>query len=90
MLFVCIRYQDYQASDIPVVDKDGVKVRVMAGESYGTEGPIKVSMQLRLLTLCTPTAHRQPLSCCTILHLPFWCEWVRCDCDGWYMCQGCH
>ena len=34
------RYQDYQASDIPTVEDGGVKVRVMAGESYGATGPI--------------------------------------------------
>ncbi|KAJ9521938.1 hypothetical protein QJQ45_024814 [Haematococcus lacustris] len=38
------RYQDYQASDIPVVDRPeaGLTVRVMAGESYGAVGPIKM------------------------------------------------
>ena len=36
------RYQDYQADDIPIVEKDGVRVRVMAGSSYGAEGPVKV------------------------------------------------
>ncbi len=36
------RYQDYQASEIPVVEQDGLKVRVMAGESHGAVGPIKV------------------------------------------------
>ena len=34
------RYQDYQADDIPTVEEGGVKVRVMAGESYGASGPI--------------------------------------------------
>ncbi|MEW5319034.1 MAG: hypothetical protein WDW38_010210 [Sanguina aurantia] len=36
------RYQDYQASDIPVVASGGVSVRVMAGECMGTSGPIKM------------------------------------------------
>jgi redox-sensitive bicupin YhaK (pirin superfamily) len=36
------RYQDYQAEDIPIVEKDGVRVRVMAGSSYGAEGPVKM------------------------------------------------
>mmetsp|Transcript_21360 Transcript_21360/g.46698 ORF Transcript_21360/g.46698 Transcript_21360/m.46698 type:complete len:293 (-) Transcript_21360:786-1664(-) len=36
------RYQDYQASDIPVAEQDGVSVRVMAGESLGVTGPIKM------------------------------------------------
>lgn len=36
------RYQDYQAEDIPVVEKNGMRVRVMAGESYGAIGPIKM------------------------------------------------
>ena len=36
------RYQDYQASDIPIVESGGVSVRVMAGESMNTTGPIKM------------------------------------------------
>ena len=36
------RYQDYQASDIPAAKADGVRVRVMAGESLGVTGPIKM------------------------------------------------
>ena len=39
-LFACCRYQDYQASDIPTVEQNGVKVRVMAGRHQGTTGPI--------------------------------------------------
>ena len=35
------RYQDYQASDIPVVADQGVSVRVMAGEYFGTTGPYR-------------------------------------------------
>ncbi|EIE23055.1 hypothetical protein COCSUDRAFT_36634 [Coccomyxa subellipsoidea C-169] len=34
------RYQDYQAKDIPVMERDGARVRVMAGESSGATGPI--------------------------------------------------
>ena len=33
-------YQDYQAAAIPIVDKDGASVRVMAGESLGARGPL--------------------------------------------------
>ncbi|KAI7838766.1 hypothetical protein COHA_007559 [Chlorella ohadii] len=36
------RYQDYQAEDIPVAEKDGASVRVMAGDSMGIHGPIKL------------------------------------------------
>lgn len=36
------RYQDYQAEQIPIPEKDGVSVRVMAGESLGETGPIKM------------------------------------------------
>lgn len=36
------RYQDYQASDIPTAEADGVSVRVMAGESLNVTGPIKM------------------------------------------------
>ncbi|PSC74518.1 Pirin [Micractinium conductrix] len=36
------QYQDYQAKDIPSVDKDGASVRVLAGSRLGTEGPIKM------------------------------------------------
>lgn len=39
---VSCRYQDYQANEIPSVSKDGATVRVMAGESLGTTGPIKL------------------------------------------------
>ena len=37
---VSCRYQDYQASDIPTAEHDGVKVRIMAGQYEGTPGPI--------------------------------------------------
>lgn len=36
------QYQDYQADEIPTAVADGVSVRVMAGESMGTAGPIKM------------------------------------------------
>ena len=36
----CGRYQDYQAKDIPVVERGGARVRVMAGESSDATGPI--------------------------------------------------
>lgn len=36
------RYQDYQAADIPVASAEGASVRVMAGESLGMTGPIKM------------------------------------------------
>lgn len=31
---------DYQAESIPIVEQDGVRVRVMAGEAAGAKGPI--------------------------------------------------
>lgn len=34
------RYQDYQASDIPVVEDSSSRVRIMAGTHAGTTGPI--------------------------------------------------
>lgn len=34
------RYQDYQANVIPTVEKDGLTVRVMAGEAHGATGPV--------------------------------------------------
>jgi redox-sensitive bicupin YhaK (pirin superfamily) len=34
------RYQDVQAEPIPQVTKDGVSIRVMAGEVWGTSGPV--------------------------------------------------
>lgn len=37
-----IRYQDYQAADIPIAEQDGVSVRVMAGESLNVTGPIQM------------------------------------------------
>ena len=39
-LCASIRYQDYQAEQIPIVEQDGAKVRVMAGKSHGVTGPI--------------------------------------------------
>lgn len=39
---VCCRYQDYKPTEIPLVEKEGVRVRVMAGSSYGAEGPIQM------------------------------------------------
>ena len=36
------RYQDYQASDIPVVQEGGVSVRIMAGTHGGATGPIEM------------------------------------------------
>ena len=44
------RYQDYQATDIPVVpNNEGCNVRVMAGNFLGTAGV----MQLQLLCVCS-------------------------------------
>lgn len=40
--FIKPRYQDYKAEEIPVVKEDGMTVRVMAGESHGVTGPIKM------------------------------------------------
>jgi len=34
------RYQDIPPEDIPIVEVDGVKVKVIAGETYGTKGPV--------------------------------------------------
>jgi len=34
------RYQEVKASDIPVAEKDGVRVRVVAGEYMGCRGPV--------------------------------------------------
>ncbi|MFN8382797.1 MAG: pirin family protein [Anaerolineales bacterium] len=34
------RYQEVSAGEIPVVEKDGVKVRLVAGELNGTRGPV--------------------------------------------------
>eukprot|EP00884_Botryococcus_braunii_P015832 jgi/Botrbrau1/2932/Bobra.0026s0007.1 len=36
------RYQDYKPSEIPAVEKEGLRVRVMAGSSYGVQGPIEM------------------------------------------------
>ena len=40
---VCLddcRYQDYQATDIPTLQQNGARVRVMAGSHQGVAGPI--------------------------------------------------
>ncbi len=34
------RYQEVSAGEIPVIEKDGVTVRLVAGELYGTRGPV--------------------------------------------------
>lgn len=34
------KYQEVTASSIPVVERDGVKVRVVAGEFFGAKGPV--------------------------------------------------
>jgi len=34
------RYQEVKAADIPAMEKDGVRVRVVAGEYLGTHGPV--------------------------------------------------
>ena len=34
------QYQDYQASSIPIVEREGLRVRVMAGQAQGATGPI--------------------------------------------------
>ena len=39
-MYVSLRYQDYQAAEIPTVEQDGAKVRVMAGDSHGATGPV--------------------------------------------------
>jgi redox-sensitive bicupin YhaK (pirin superfamily) len=35
------RYQDLQAEDLPVTEKDGVRVKVLAGEYQGVKSPAK-------------------------------------------------
>lgn len=35
------RYQDVTTDSVPVVENDGVRVRVLAGQAYEAEGPIK-------------------------------------------------
>ena len=35
------RYQEVNAANIPTAEKDGVKVRVVAGEYAGVHGPVK-------------------------------------------------
>src|SRR5258705_7480727 len=34
------RYQEVSSSNIPVVEKDGVTIRLVAGEVNGTHGPV--------------------------------------------------
>jgi redox-sensitive bicupin YhaK (pirin superfamily) len=59
-LFVSIR----QAKDIPIAEKDGASVRVMAGESLNVTGPIKTRNPSLLLD-CRLSKHaaafRQPV-----------------------------
>jgi Pirin len=74
------RYQDYQASDIPIVEKDGVKVRIMAGSSYGAEGPIKVRTYLRVMML--GSFHKSTIARCEAV---FMCLTIQCS---WFARQG--
>ncbi|KAK9826662.1 hypothetical protein WJX74_008539 [Apatococcus lobatus] len=70
------RYQDYQADEIPSVRKDGATVRVMAGESWGTIGPIKLRNPGFLLDVTLQKGGRfvQPVP-------PEWTTFA-------YVCQG--
>merc|ERR1712054_681193 len=34
------QYQEFKKEDFPIVEKNGAKIKVIAGESYGTKGPI--------------------------------------------------
>ncbi|KRX04460.1 RmlC-like cupin domain [Pseudocohnilembus persalinus] len=34
-------YQEYRADQLPLVQKDGIKIKLIAGETYGEKGPIK-------------------------------------------------
>ena len=34
------QYQEFKKEDFPIVEKNGAKIKVVAGESYGTKGPI--------------------------------------------------
>lgn len=34
------RYQEVNSSTIPVIEKEGIKVRVVAGEAFGVKGPV--------------------------------------------------
>lgn len=43
-------YQELVSKDIPVVERDGVKVRVIAGESMGVK--VRRVILLRSVTLC--------------------------------------
>ncbi len=82
------RYQDYQAKDIPVVERDGARVRVMAGESSGATGPIALRNPGLLLdvTLAKGASFTQQVSersarrssACTVLFM--WDAKLRCCC----------
>ncbi len=62
------RYQEVNAASIPVVDKDGAEVRLVAGQVNGTSGPVKeiaanpVYMEVKLepnaaFSLDIPSSH---------------------------------
>lgn len=71
------RYQDYQAEDIPVVEKNGIMLRVMAGESHGATGPINMRNPGMLLDVQLEKGadFQQQVTMCNIalnLHTSHW------------------
>jgi redox-sensitive bicupin YhaK (pirin superfamily) len=58
------RYQDIKSAEIPeIVDDDGTRVRVVAGEFWGKRGPVEgVASDPRYLDVWVPPGHRKTLS----------------------------
>jgi len=63
------RYQDYQAEQIETVEKDGAKVRVMAGDSHGLTGPIAMRNPGLLLDVVLEKGATFSTEVCGILQL---------------------
>jgi quercetin 2,3-dioxygenase len=64
------RYQDIKSAEIPeIVDDDGTRVRIVAGEFWGRRGPVKgVAADPRYLDIWVPPGKRKTLTVETERH----------------------
>jgi redox-sensitive bicupin YhaK (pirin superfamily) len=55
-------YQPIRAADIPTVEREGVAVRVIAGEFEGTRGPARTFTPITMLDARLPAGARLPVT----------------------------
>src|SRR5262249_7568356 len=55
-------YQPIRAADIPAVERDGVVVRVLAGEFEGARGPARTFTPITMLDAKVPAGARLPVA----------------------------